>query len=96
MGVFGAIREAIPKRLHGFAKRKPSAIVYKNEQDYSPTSPIWKDEYPMPRVPLIGVSACTRQIGHHSFHIAGDKYLRAAAVAGMPLVISALGDLLDP
>lgn len=50
----------------------------------------------MPRVPLIGVSACTRQIGHHGFHIAGDKYLRAAAVAGMPLVIPALGDLIDP
>ena len=49
----------------------------------------------MPRVPLIGVSACTRQIGHHSFHIAGDKYLRAAAIAGMPLVIPALGELID-
>jgi len=36
------------------------------------------DEYPMSRKPLIGVSACTKQIGHHSFHIAGDKYLRAA------------------
>lgn len=48
----------------------------------------------MPRVPLIGVSACTRQIGHHSFHIAGDKYLRAAAIAGLPLVIPALGDLI--
>ena len=59
-------------------------------------SPIRKDEYPMPRVPLIGVSACTRQIGLHSFHIAGDKYLRAAAVAGIPLVIPALGDLIDP
>lgn len=50
----------------------------------------------MPRVPLIGVSACTKQIGHHSFHIAGDKYLRAAAIAGLPLVIPALGDLIDP
>lgn len=49
----------------------------------------------MPRMPLIGVSACTRQIGHHGFHIAGDKYLRAAAIAGMPVIIPALGDLVD-
>jgi len=46
-------------------------------------------------MPLIGVCACTRQIGHHGFHIAGDKYLRAAAVAGVPLVIPALGELID-
>lgn len=46
-------------------------------------------------MPLIGVSACTRQIGHHGFHIAGDKYLRAAAIAGMPVIIPALGDLVD-
>ncbi len=49
----------------------------------------------MRRVPLIGVCACTRQIGHHVFHIAGDKYLRAAAIAGTPLVIPALGSLID-
>lgn len=49
----------------------------------------------MSRVPLIGVCACTRQIGHHGFHIAGDKYLRAAAIAGVPLVIPALGELID-
>lgn len=49
----------------------------------------------MPRMPLIGVCACTRQIGHHGFHIAGDKYLRAAAIAGVPLVIPALGELID-
>ena len=54
------------------------------------------DEYPMSRKPLIGVSACTKQIGHHSFHIAGDKYLRAAAIAGVPLVIPALDELMDP
>ncbi len=54
------------------------------------------DEYPMSRKPLIGVSACTKQIGHHSFHIAGDKYLRAAAIAGVPLVIPALDELIDP
>ncbi|MGE4406281.1 gamma-glutamyl-gamma-aminobutyrate hydrolase family protein [Pseudomonas sp.] len=50
----------------------------------------------MPRMPLIGVSACTKQIGSHCFHIAGDKYLRAAAIAGMPLVIPALDELIEP
>lgn len=49
----------------------------------------------MPRLPLIGVTACTKQIGHHAFHIAGDKYLRAAAIAGTPLIIPALGELFD-
>jgi len=49
----------------------------------------------MSRKPLIGVSACTRMIGQHGFHIAGDKYLRAAAVAGVPLIIPALDELID-
>ncbi|MFC3607614.1 gamma-glutamyl-gamma-aminobutyrate hydrolase family protein [Stutzerimonas tarimensis] len=49
----------------------------------------------MARMPLIGVSACTTQIGHHVFHIAGDKYLRAAAIAGLPFVIPSLGSLID-
>jgi putative glutamine amidotransferase len=96
VGGFGAVPKKAARRCDHFRKVDRSAIVYKNEQDYSPTSPPWKDEYPMPRVPLIGVSACTRQIGHHSFHIAGDKYLRAAAIAGLPLVVPALGDLIDP
>ncbi|WP_437879523.1 gamma-glutamyl-gamma-aminobutyrate hydrolase family protein [Pseudomonas sp. LRF_L74] len=52
----------------------------------------------MSRMPLIGVTACTKQIGLHPYHIVGDKYLRAVVVAaaGMPLVIPALGDLIDP
>ncbi|MBB3103515.1 gamma-glutamyl-gamma-aminobutyrate hydrolase family protein [Azomonas macrocytogenes] len=49
----------------------------------------------MARMPLIGVSACTSLIGHHVFHIAGDKYICAAAIAGLPLVIPALGNLID-
>lgn len=51
----------------------------------------------MSRLPLIGVTACTKQIGLHSWHIAGDKYLRAVAVGaeGLPLVIPALGELID-
>lgn len=51
----------------------------------------------MSRLPLIGVTACTRQIGLHSYHIAGDKYLRAVAfVGGLPLIVPALGETLDP
>ncbi|MBB2496968.1 gamma-glutamyl-gamma-aminobutyrate hydrolase family protein [Aquipseudomonas ullengensis] len=51
----------------------------------------------MSRLPLIGVTACTKQIGLHSWHIAGDKYLRAVVVGagGLPLVIPALADLID-
>ena len=51
----------------------------------------------MSRLPLIGVTACSKQIGHHSYHIAGDKYVRAVAVAagGLPLVIPSLGELID-
>ncbi len=50
----------------------------------------------MTPVPLIGVSACTHQAGQHLFHMAGDKYLRAAALAGMPLIIPALPGLMEP
>ncbi|PAU62700.1 gamma-glutamyl-gamma-aminobutyrate hydrolase family protein [Pseudomonas indica] len=51
----------------------------------------------MPRLPLIGVTACTKQIGLHPYHIAGDKYLRAIAVAagGLPLIVPALAELID-
>ena len=51
----------------------------------------------MSRLPLIGVSACTREIGPQTYHIAGDKYLRAVAVGagGIPLVIPALAELMD-
>lgn len=46
--------------------------------------------------PLIGVTACARLLGDHPFHVAGDKYIRAAAdgAGGTPLLIPALGDLL--
>ena len=41
----------------------------------------------MSRLPLIGVTACTQQIGPHAYHISGDKYVRAVTVAakGLPL-----------
>lgn len=52
----------------------------------------------MSRLPLIGVTACTRQIGLHSYHISSDKYVRAVAVAakGLPLILPSLAELLDP
>ena len=51
----------------------------------------------MSRLPLIGVTACTKQIGPHPYHITGDKYLRAVVVGagGLPLIIPALGELID-
>lgn len=51
----------------------------------------------MLRLPIIGVTACTKQVGLHPNHIVGDKYVRAVAVGaeGLPLVIPALGDLID-
>ncbi|MDE3737214.1 gamma-glutamyl-gamma-aminobutyrate hydrolase family protein [Pseudomonas resinovorans] len=51
----------------------------------------------MSRLPLIGVSACTREIGPQTYHIAGDKYVRAVAVGagGVPLVFPALAELMD-
>lgn len=51
----------------------------------------------MLRLPLIGVTACTKRVGLHISHVVGDKYLRAVAIGagGMPLIVPALGDLLD-
>jgi putative glutamine amidotransferase len=48
-------------------------------------------------LPLIGVPACVKEIDHLPFHAAGDKYVRAVAegAGGMPLVIPALGELVD-
>ena len=50
-----------------------------------------------PPLPLVGVPACARQLGHHPFHIAGDKYIRAVSdgAGAIPLMIPALGDTLD-
>ncbi|WPC04968.1 gamma-glutamyl-gamma-aminobutyrate hydrolase family protein [Pseudomonas benzenivorans] len=51
----------------------------------------------MSHLPLIGVTACTKQIGLHPYHITGDKYVRAVVVGagGLPLIIPALGELID-
>ncbi|MCP1476723.1 putative glutamine amidotransferase [Pseudomonas sp. EB276 TE3739] len=47
--------------------------------------------------PLIGVTACVKQIGLHPYHISGDKYLRAVSVGaqGLPVVIPSLGNLTE-
>jgi len=48
-------------------------------------------------MPLVGIPACTREIGSHPFHVAGDKYVRAVSqgAGALPLVIPALGDWFD-
>ncbi|AZD11188.1 Gamma-glutamyl-GABA hydrolase [Pseudomonas chlororaphis] len=52
----------------------------------------------MSRLPLIGVTACSRQIGLHAYHISGDKYVRAVAIAakGVPMILPSLADILSP
>ena len=49
------------------------------------------------RQPGIGVPCCNRAIGAHPFHVAGAKYVEAAAVGadGLPWLIPALGGALD-
>jgi putative glutamine amidotransferase len=52
----------------------------------------------MSRLPLIGVTACSKQVGLHANHIIGDKYVRAVATAakGLPLILPSMADVLDP
>ncbi len=47
--------------------------------------------------PVVLVPACNRRIGHHPFHIAGQKYVDAVRLAGcLPLVVpSAQGHEID-
>jgi putative glutamine amidotransferase len=44
--------------------------------------------------PVIGVSCCTRMLGDHPTHWAGEKYVLAVsdAVGGLPLLVPALGE----
>lgn len=51
----------------------------------------------MSRLPLIGVSACVKQIGSKPYHVTGDKYLRAviSGASGLPLIIPSLGENID-
>lgn len=48
------------------------------------------------RIPLIGVTGCTSQLGLHPFHICGDKYVRSVVdgMGGCPVIVPALGDAL--
>lgn len=46
--------------------------------------------------PLIGVTSCRQMLGHTASHTVGDKYVEAAAFAGVPLILPALDRALDP
>ena len=48
------------------------------------------------RVPLIGVTACRQQLGKYDSHTVGDKYVEAAAHAGLPVVLPARSIPSDP
>ncbi|MBN6714367.1 gamma-glutamyl-gamma-aminobutyrate hydrolase family protein [Pseudomonas capsici] len=50
----------------------------------------------MSNLPMIGVTACRQQLGKYSSHTAGDKYVEAAAFAGIPVVLPALTTPTDP
>ncbi|GFM84965.1 glutamine amidotransferase [Pseudomonas cichorii] len=50
----------------------------------------------MSNSPMIGVTACRQQLGKYSSHTAGDKYVEAAAFAGIPVVLPALATPSDP
>jgi putative glutamine amidotransferase len=47
-----------------------------------------------PARPLIGISADRRMVGHHAFHMAGEKYARAVldAAQGAPILIPSLAE----
>ena len=49
------------------------------------------------RKPLIGVSACRKQIDPHPFHIVGEKYIKGVVdgAHGVPFMIPPLGDCLE-
>lgn len=51
----------------------------------------------MPRVPVIGITACTSMIEQHAIQKISEKYARAAATAacGLPIVIPSLAELMD-
>ncbi|PYC09956.1 gamma-glutamyl-gamma-aminobutyrate hydrolase [Pseudomonas protegens] len=52
----------------------------------------------MSRLPLIGITACSRQIGLHAYHISGDEYVQAVASAaqGVPVILPSMAQLLSP
>ncbi|TPG81536.1 hypothetical protein EAH78_01140 [Pseudomonas arsenicoxydans] len=52
----------------------------------------------MSRLPLIGVTNCSRQIGLHAYHISGDTYVHAVAseAPGLLVILPSLTDCLSP
>lgn len=52
----------------------------------------------MSRLPRIGITACSWQIGPHAVQINDDKYAQAVAAAaeGLPLILPMFPELLDP
>ncbi|QXI26589.1 gamma-glutamyl-gamma-aminobutyrate hydrolase family protein [Pseudomonas vanderleydeniana] len=50
----------------------------------------------MSRVPLIGVTACRQLLGKYDSHTVGDKYVEAAAEAGLPVLLPARSLPSDP
>ena len=50
----------------------------------------------MSRMPLIGVTACRQMLGKYDSHTVGDKYVEAAAHAGLPVVLPARSVPSDP
>ena len=46
--------------------------------------------------PLIGVTACRQMLGNTPSHTVGDKYVEAAGFAGVPLILPARDQALDP
>jgi putative glutamine amidotransferase len=47
--------------------------------------------------PLVGVTACVKDIGLHAYHVSGDKYLQAVCIAaqGLPVILPSLAELTD-
>ena len=52
----------------------------------------------MSRLPLIGVTVCSRQIGLHAYHISGDRYVhaRARVAKGVPSTLPSPANRLAP
>lgn len=52
----------------------------------------------MSRLPLIGVTDCSKLIGLHAYHISGDTYVRAvaSAPADRAVILSSMTDRLSP
>ncbi|KAA0986488.1 gamma-glutamyl-gamma-aminobutyrate hydrolase family protein [Pseudomonas sp. ANT_J28] len=52
----------------------------------------------MSRLPLIGVTNCSKQIGLHAYHISGDTYVSAAAseASGQRVILPSLAEHLSP